>query len=140
MANIVYTQATGKFGDGSYAWKASGGTIFKATLLGTGYTPNVDHDTIADIGANELAVSRVTLTLQDKSIDDTLDLVKYLFSNTLSFASIPAIVRYCLIVKENTPDSTTELVFCNQLTSDVGSGLTLQLTCNAAGLFTTKNV
>lgn len=102
-------------------------STFKALLLkGSGYTPNKDHDYVADItpASNEVTASgyaRVTLGSKTEAIDDTNDKIVYSCANP-NFGTLAAgqSVTGMIVYREVTNDADSILVACFTFTA-VGS-------------------
>lgn len=79
MANIVYNR--GKFRLGDYKWDSDTVSL-GVMLVNSSYTPSVDHNTIADVVANEASGSgytRKTIGHATRTVseDDTNDIAKW---------------------------------------------------------------
>lgn len=75
MATVIYNRGLDELAD----W---GTNTFKFMLVKSGYTPNKDHDYVADVtpGSNEITAagySRQTAGTKTRTIDDTNDRITY---------------------------------------------------------------
>lgn len=118
----------------------------KVVLLGSGYTPNKDHEFISDLGANELTGTGYTSgfagsgrkTLASKAVtkDNSAD-IAYFDANDLTWTAINAgTAAYAAIVKEVTSDADSPVLAIIDLSPDIatnGGDLTVQWA--ATGLF-----
>lgn len=101
---------------------------FKALLIkGSGYTPDPDHDYVADLvpASNEVSgagYSRATLGTKSENIDDANDRIVYSCANP-NFGNIAAgeTVTGMVVFREVTNDSDSILIACYTFTG-VGAG------------------
>lgn len=115
---------------------------FRVMLLTSAYTPNVDHDFVADVVANETSgsgYSRQTLANKAIVIDDTNDRADH-NADTVTWAALTAAFRYAVVYKFVTNDadsilheyvdlgaqSLTALPFSIQWNAGVTSGTVLR--------------
>jgi len=107
MANLIYNRGL----DELAAWTSS--TYKFLCMKGTGYTPDKDHDFVADLtpGSNEIAgagYARVTASSKTRTVDDTLDRITYDCDDP-AFGSIVA------------GETITAIVLCRFVTNDADS-------------------
>lgn len=139
MADLIYNRGLDELRD----WQTAS---YKALLLkGSGYTPNKDHDYVANLtpASNETALAgyaRVTLSGMVRTVDDTLDRVTYDCAD-LAFGSIAvgdtisAMVVYLFV----TNDADSILVGYHDLVDTATDGAPFTYQVNAAGLYYIDN-
>lgn len=85
---------------------------FKVLLVTSSYTPNVDHDFVSDVVANEATgtgYSRKTIASASITIDDTNDRVDVTAAN-LSWTGLTSAFRYAILYKEITNDAASPVI------------------------------
>lgn len=103
----VYNRA--KVQNGSLDWDTD---TFRVMLVTSSYTPNLDHDFVADVVANEVAgggYARQTLTGNAIVIDDANDRVDHDADNA-TWTGLTAAFRYAVVFKLVTNDADSILV------------------------------
>ena len=98
-----------KVQDGSIDWDTH---TFRLMLVTAAYAPNVDHDFVSDVVANEIAgggYARQTLTGNAISIDDGNDRVDH-NANNVTFAALTNTFRYGILYRFVTVDADSILV------------------------------
>lgn len=131
MATTIYTRGRDELRD-------FGSDTFRALLVTASYTPNVDHDFVADVSANELAgsgYSRPTLASKSRTIDDTNNRIVYDAADP-SFGTIVAgeTARYMIVYRFVTDDSDSILVACYDIGSQATNGAPFVVTLSSDGL------
>lgn len=94
----------------------AGGT-YRVMLLTSSYTPNVDHDFVADIVANEATGSGYTrqdLANKSASIDDTNNRADHDADN-VTWASLTSSFRYAVVFFVVSSDADHELLLYEDL-------------------------
>lgn len=128
MASGVYNHGKAQLFKGALAWDSGVDSDFQVLLVGTGYTPNPDHDHVSDVIAYELSgtgYSRQNLALAGRVVveDDTNDRAQ-LSANSVTWTGISAgTIRYAIVFKNNTNDNTRALVAWIDSTMFQPSGL-----------------
>lgn len=103
----MYNRA--KVQDGSIDWDTH---TFRVLLATSSYTPNVDHDFVSDVVANEATgtgYARQTLTGNAVSIDDTNDRVDH-NANNVTITTLTSTFRYAVVYRFVTNDADSILV------------------------------
>lgn len=118
----------------------------KVILLGTGYTPNKDHQFVADLGANELSGTgyvagfggsgRKTLASKTVTKDDTND-VAFFDAADVTWAGINAgTAGFVAVVKEVNSDADSPVLAIVDVSPDVATnGGDYTVTWAADGIF-----
>src|SRR5690348_10717603 len=143
MASIVYNRAKAGFGDGTLDWD-SGSQVYRVMLMGTGYTPNADHDYVSDISANEISSGgyvRKTLSGRTVTLDDTNDRAIFTATNVtwtaLTGHTIAYVVVYLQVGGDDSTPSDDILVCCLDPADQVTNGGDITAVWNVTtGLFT----
>lgn len=140
MASAVYNR--GKQYVGANGWLTP---TYKAMLITSAYTFNVDHDFVSDLGAVELSGTgyvagfgnsgRKTLTSKAVNLNDTNDRAEFdaadLTWSAISAGTMAAVV----IIREATSDADSELIAYLDPTDIVTNTGDLIITWPATGLF-----
>lgn len=116
----------------------------KVMLLDADYTPNADHDFVADIVADELSGTgytggfggsgRKTVTSKVFTINDTNDRGEF-DAGDITWTSINAGTVGCaVLIKEITDDSASILIAAYDVTNVATNGSDLTLVWNSVGL------
>lgn len=143
MASAVYNRGkmillTNGVGRGSLPTK------WKMALVTSSYTPNVDHDTWADVSANEIAtgngysaggvdVEASSTGFTAESADDTNDRGEITIKDVVYTASggqIPSSgsgARYAILMEYNATQSTGRLIAYFDLAADKSSDVSITL-------------
>lgn len=135
MSDLAYNRGL----DELSTWTSN---TFKFLLLkGSGYTPNKDHDYVADLtpASNEITVAgytRQTAATKTRTIDDTNDRITYdcddpSFGTLTAGETISAMVLYRFV----TNDADSILVaYCDLADTATGSASPFVVTINTAGI------
>lgn len=147
MASILYNTGKKQILDGTI--DLANDTI-KVALIGSGYTPDADHDDMADVNAEEVSDDPGSYqpgfsgsgrkTLANKSIgqDDAND--KAFFDNTvdLVWSNLDNVtVRWAVIYKHDTGDASSILIACLDSADfpKTANGADFTLQFNTNGIF-----
>lgn len=124
MASGVYNTYKAKDGND---WAAGADSAYKCLLVTSSYTPNPDHDFVADVspGSNEITgggYARQNMASRAKSIVDGSDRAEHSANNPIfSSLSGPAAPRYAIVYRVVSTDSDHQLVAW----IDLGAGLSI---------------
>lgn len=110
MANLIYNKAKKGFVDGTIDWDNH---TVKAMLVGDTYTPDKDHNFVADVVAAELSgtgYDRKTLANKTVTQDDVNDVAK-VDADDITWTGIQAgTAKGMVIYKEETTDADSVLI------------------------------
>jgi hypothetical protein len=118
----------------------------KVMLVGTGYTPNKDHQFVADVVASELSGTGYTggfggsgrKTLASKVIgkNDSTDKA-YIDGADMTWTAINAgTIGFAIVFKEITSDALSPVIACVDVADIVTNGGDVTIQWDAAGLIT----
>lgn len=152
MATFVYNQALEDMFDGTIDIDTD---TLKVMLVGTGYTPDKDHEVI-DNGANDATdpsfseivatnytggyagagrkTATITAIVSDATDTLTVDMADLTWT-TIGGAANDTIA-YAILVKEITDDTLSRLICLIDFTNQTTNGTDFQLQVNSSGLFT----
>jgi hypothetical protein len=133
MADLLYNR-------GLDVWSTFTSDTVRALLLKTGYTPNVDHDFVADltVASYEITVagySRQTLGTKTRTIDDTNNRITYdcadpAFGTLTAGETVVAMVVYKFV----TNDADSILLGYYDLVDTATAGLAFTVELSSSGL------
>lgn len=121
MASGVYNTFKGKDGND---WAAGADSAYKVMLVTGSYTPNADHDFVADV-TNEVtggSYARQNVASRTKTVVDGSDSFTHSANNpTFTALAGPAAPRYAIVYRAVTNDADHQLVCW----IDLGAGLSI---------------
>lgn len=138
MASNVYTRGMYLMAKGDLDLDTAD---VRALLVTNAYTPNVDHDYVSDVVANEYNGSgyvRKALTTLAVSLDDANNWVKFASDNVVwtALGAGAAAASYIILYKYNASDNAAELICCGDFTDTNGNGGDFTVNCPTNGWFT----
>jgi len=124
MSNVFYNTFKGKDGND---WSAGADAAYKCLLVTGSYTPDPDHNFVADLtpGSNEItggSYARQNVGTRTKTKNTTTDKYEHAAANP-QFTALagPAQPRYCVVYRVVSTDADHQLVAA----LDLGSGLAI---------------
>lgn len=142
MPNFVYLNGLKELFDGTISFLTAD---IRAMLIGTGYTPDVDHLFANTPGAFEISVTGYTpgfsgtgrKVLAGKTIVADTGNNRVAFDcNDITWTSLGAgaTVRYIVIYRHNTTDANSRLLFALQITDTATDGTNFIWNVNSIGI------
>jgi len=105
----MYNRAKAR--DATFDWSA-GGQTFRVLLVTSSYAPNVDHDFVSDVVANEIAGGgyvRKDVTTRTVTYDDANDRVDHNGDN-ITWTALTNTFRYAIVYRFVTVDADSTLI------------------------------
>src|SRR5690606_19576027 len=145
MASVFYSAAKKKLCDGTIEWLSD---TIKCALVGSGYTPNADHEFMSEITDSPTAElsgtgyvggfngsGRKTLASKAINVDNANDRAEFDAAD-LTWSGINAgTVEYLVLLVEVTTDADSHLICAIDVSSFVTNGGDLTVTWNNEGIF-----
>lgn len=101
----------GKVQNASFDWD-DGAQTFRVLLVTSSYTPNVDHDFVSDVVANEATGTgyvRKDVTGRSVTIDDTNDRADH-DANNITWTALTSAFRYAIVYRLVTNDADSPVL------------------------------